>query len=244
MEEETSNHQADDQQRELADEPQEDHPDKSTIYVPNLPRETTKENLIPVFNTFGTIKEIQLKTQRRSKKKNAIVIFSNQHNARSAMLSLNGTTYRHRKNNIRMSKAKSFMSMKDQLDVPPVLPVDIPEMQNLTIKKKNKRKLDPDSNSQDDNGGHSKSHPCSDPSDNEIQTQTQLEDLDDKSIPPDPIALAQNLFMYWQQYLNFHEHMGNTESDTFAQATLNELSILVSENSPYTGVEEAMEEHM
>ena len=116
-------------------------------------------------------------------------------------------------------------------------------MQNLTIKRSNKRKFDPDSNSQDDNGGHSKSHPCSDPSDDEIQTQTQLEDLDDKSIPPDPIALAQNLFMYWQQYLNFHEHMENTESDTFAQATLDELSILVSENSPSTGVEEAMEEN-
>ena len=105
----------------------------------------------------------------------------------------------------------------------------------------NKRKLDPDSNSQDENGGHSKSHPCSDSSDDEIQTQTQLEDLDDKSILPDPIALAQNLFMYWQQYLNFHEDMENTESDTFAQATLNELSILVSENSTSTGMEEAME---
>jgi len=50
--------------------------------------------------------------------------------------------------------------------------------------------------------------------------------------------------MYWQQYLNFHEHMEETESDTFAQATIDELSILVSENSPYTGVEEAMEENM
>ena len=95
MEEEDSNQpqdQADDHQQELTEEPQEDHPDISTIYVPNLPRETTKEDLIPVFNSFGTIKEIQLKTLRRSKKKNAIVIFSNQHNARSAMLSLNGTT--------------------------------------------------------------------------------------------------------------------------------------------------------
>ena len=38
--------------------------------------------------------------------------------------------------------------------------------------------------------------------------------------------------------------MEETESDTFAQETINELSILVSENSPYTGLEEAMEEHM
>ena len=244
MEEEDSNQhqdQADDHQQELVERSQEDHPDVSTIYVPNLPRETTKEDLIPVFNSFGIIKEIQLKTLRRSKKKNAIVIFSNQHNARSAMLSLNSTTYKHRKNNVRMSRDKSFMSIGNQLDVPPVLPVDIPEMQNLTIKKNNKRKLVPDNNSLDVNGGHSQSHPCSDPSDEEVQTQTQFEDLDDKSTPPDPIALAQNLFMYWQQYLNFHIDMENTESDMFAQATLDELSILVSENSTSTEMEEKME---
>ena len=172
-----------------------------------------------------------------------------------------------------MSKAKSFMTMKNQPDVPPidpisrstesshsghlkteedlpsnrkgrVLPVDIPEMENLTIKRSNKRKFNPNDNSHDVDSGQSKLNPDSDPSDDEIQIRTQLEDLDDKSIPPDPITLAQNLFMYWQQYLNFHEHMEETESDTFAQETIDELSILVSENSPYTGVEEAMEENM
>ena len=140
-----------------------------------------------------------------------------------------------------MSRAKSFMSIENQLDVPPVLPVDIPEMQNLAIKKNNKRKLVPDNNSLNVNGGYSQSHPCSDQSDEEVQTQTQFEDLDDKSTPPDPIALAQNLFMYWQQYLNFHIDMENTESDMFAQATLDELSILVSENSTSTEMEEKME---
>ena len=233
--------QAEDQPQELAEEPQENHPDISTIYVPNLARESTKEDLIPVFNTFGAIKEIQLKTLRRSKKKNAIVIFSNQHSARSAMLSLNSTTYRHRKNNVRMSKAKSFLSIKNQLDAPPVLPVDIPEMQNLTIKKSNKRKLSLDDISHNGDGERSLSHPGSDPSDDEIQTHTQLEDLDAKSTPPDPIALAQNLFMYWQQYLNFHADIENTESDAFAQATLDELSILVSENAPPNIMEEKME---
>jgi hypothetical protein len=47
--------------------------------------------------------------------------------------------------------------------------------------------------------------------------------------------------MYWQQYLNFHIDMENTESDMFAQATLDELSILVSENSTSTEMEEKME---
>ena len=35
-----------------------------------------------------------------------------------------------------------------------------------------------------------------------------------------------------------------TESNTFAQETINELSILVSEYSPYTELEEAMEKQM
>ena len=172
-----------------------------------------------------------------------------------------------------MSKAKSFMAIKNQPDVPPINPigrsaehshsghlkteedppsnrkgrlllVDIPEMENLTIKRSNKRKFNPNYDSHDVDSEQSDFNPDSDPSDNEIQIQTMFEDQDDKSIPPDPITLAQNLFMYWQQYLNFHEHMEETESDTFAQETINELSILVSENSPYTGLEEAMEEHM
>ena len=114
-------------------------------------------------------------------------------------------------------------------------------MQNLTIKKSNKRKLSLDDISHNVDGEHSLSHPGSDPSDDEIQTHTQLEDLDAKSTPPDPIALAQNLFMYWQQYLNFHEDIENTESGAFAQATLDELSILVSENAPPDIMEEKME---
>ena len=67
MEEPTSNQlqdQADDQQEKLTDAPQDDHPDKATIYVPNLPRETTKESLKTVFDVFGTIRKIQLRTQR------------------------------------------------------------------------------------------------------------------------------------------------------------------------------------
>ena len=172
-----------------------------------------------------------------------------------------------------MSKNKSFMAMKDQPDVPPInplghivqnnhsghqetkkdppstmegklLPLDIPEMENLTIKRSNKRKLKPNYESHDVDSEQSDFNPDSDPSDNEIQVQTEFEDQDDKSIPPDPITLVQHLFMYWQQYLNFHEHMEETESDTFAQETINELSILVSEYSPYTELEEATEEHM
>ena len=172
-----------------------------------------------------------------------------------------------------MSKTKSFMAIKDHPDVPPInpighsaedshsehletekdppstiegrlLPVDIPEMKNLTVKRSYKRKFKPNNKIHEIDSEQSDFDPDSDPSDNEIQIQTKFEDQDDKSIPPDPITLAQNLFMYWQQYLNFHEHIEETEPGTIAQATIDELSILVSENSPSTGVEEAMEENM
>ena len=126
------------------------------------------------------------------------------------------------------------------------LPTDIPEMRNLTIKRSNKRKLKPNYDLQDMNNDQPDINPLtiSDPPDNEIQIQTQFNTQDDESLPPDPVTLAQYLFIYWQQGLHFHEHIEETESNTFAQETINELSILVSEYSPYTQLEEATEEQM
>ena len=72
----------------------------------------------------------------------------------------------------------------------------------------------------------------------------QFDTQDDESLPPDPVTLAQYLFIYWQQGLHFHEHIEETESNTFAQETINELSILVYEYSPYTELEEATKEQM
>ena len=115
--------QINDQHEQQMDVPQDDHPDKATIYVPNLPKETNKESLKTLFDIFGTLRKIQLRTQRRSKNKNAVIIFSNEHNARSAMLSLNASTYKHKKYNIRMSKNKSFMAFKNHPDVPPMTPL-------------------------------------------------------------------------------------------------------------------------
>ena len=126
------------------------------------------------------------------------------------------------------------------------LPTDIPEMRNLTIKRSNKRKLKPNYDLQDMNNDQPDINPLtiSDPPDNEIQIQTQFNTQDDESLPPDPVTLAQYLFIYWQQGLHFHEHIEETESNTFAQETINELSILVSEYSPYTELEEATKEQM
>ena len=126
------------------------------------------------------------------------------------------------------------------------LPTDIPEMRNLTIKRSNKRKLKQNYDSQKMNNDQSDLNPLtiSDPQDNEIQIQTEFDTQDDESLPPDPVTLAQYLFIYWQQGLHFHEHIEETESNTFAQETINELSILVSEYSPYTELEEATKEQM
>ena len=211
--------QINDQHEQQMDVPQDNDPDKATTYVPNLPKETSKESLKTLFEIFGTIRKIQLRTQRRSKNKNAVIIFSNEHNARSAMLSFNASTYKHKKYNIRMSKNKSFMAFKNHPDVPYInplghiaqnnhngqlntkkdppfaiknksLPADIPEMENLTIKRSYKRKLKPNYESHDVDIEQSDFNPLtdSDPSDNGIQIQTEFEVQDDKSLPPDPIT--------------------------------------------------------
>ena len=69
-----------------------------------------------------------------------------------------------------------------------------------------------------------------------VQIQTEFELQCDRSLPPDPSILAKYLFEYWEEYLNFHEHMVETESDIFAAEALNELSILVFESSPYSNL--------
>ena len=56
--------QINDQHEQQIDVPQDDHPDKATIYVPNLPRETNKESLKTLFDVFGTIRKIQLRYGR------------------------------------------------------------------------------------------------------------------------------------------------------------------------------------
>ena len=47
------------------------------------------------------------------------------------------------------------------------------------------------------------------------------------SLPPDPVNLANCLFAYWEQHLNFYEDVDRTNDGPFAIETINELSILV-----------------
>ena len=159
-----------DQSEDQVKDDHEDNPDKATIYVPDLSSDTTKKILMTLFKTYGTIKQIHLKIKKKSKGKNAIIVFSNQHNARSTTLSMNLTMYRDQKSNIQMSKKKSFLASQDKSTVSPitklcnmvqkmkedktdtndqdsndkkdqVTPIDIPEISNSTIKKSTKRKF-------------------------------------------------------------------------------------------------------
>ena len=58
-----------------------------------------------------------------------------------------------------------------------------------------------------------------------VQIQTEFELQCETSLPPDPSLTAQSLFKYWEEYLNFYEHIAETNDDTFAAETINELSI-------------------
>ena len=122
---------------------------------------------------------------------------------------------------------------KDQIN-----PMDILEISNLTIKKSTKRKLKQKMNLHD-NADTPSSLNLQEVSNNDqaeevVQIQSEFELQCDRTLPPDPSILARYLFEYWEEVLNFHEHMVDTESDTFAEETLNELSILVFKSSPYT----------
>ena len=158
------------QSEEQVKDAHEDDPDKATIYVPDLSKDTTKKGLMTLFKTFGTIKQSHLKIKKKSKGKNAIIVFSNQHNARSTMLSMNLTMYKDQESKIRMSKKRSFLAFRDKSTISPIAklcnmvqkmqdettntneqdstdkkdqitPTDIPEISNLTIKKSTKCKF-------------------------------------------------------------------------------------------------------
>ena len=60
----------------------------------------------------------------------------------------------------------------------------------------------------------------------EIHTEFELQ-CRMASLPPDPVNLANCLFAYWEQHLNFYEDVDRTSDGPFAIETINELSILV-----------------
>ena len=112
----------------------EDHQNKTTIYVPNLAKDSTKGNLLTLFRTFGPIKQIHFDAKHGPKGKDAIIIFSNPHNARSAMLSMNLTMFKYQELKICMSNKKGSLAIKNKPTISPIskLCTMVQEMQNAT----------------------------------------------------------------------------------------------------------------
>ena len=114
--------------------------------------------------------------------------------------------------------------------------MDIPEIDSLTIKKSNKRKLRSTNLQQDIPENQPDSDPryisnTDQPNIEEI-IQTEIQAPDDEHLPPDPIELAHSLFQYFQQYLQFYEDMNEHGFNMFAEDTITELSHLISQSSP------------
>ena len=65
------------------------------------------------------------------------------------------------------------------------------------------------------------------------ETQTEFEVQCSMLLPPSPRDLAQYLFQYWEEQLNFYEDIHRTKNGAFIIETINELSILAGNATPY-----------
>ena len=236
-----------------------------TIYVPDLPNYTTKENLSNLFAAFGPIQQIDLELHKNKKFQNASITFQNYHNARSAMSSLNGTLYRDKSLKIKMSRNRSFLSSKDQQNMSPLEnmtsmvqtmtgeprshstesdtetegknPTEVLAATNFNNKKGYKRKLK--ANKVVGNDAMKASRPnfeiilSTDQPEEQNDNQTEFEAQCNILLPPNPRDLAQYLFQYWEEQLNFYEDMHRTKNGAFIIETINELAILAGNATPY-----------
>ena len=78
----------------------------ATISVPNLTSNMTHNSLEKLFRNYGPIKKISIESSKKSTFRNGNITFFERCNARSAMISMNNTEYRHKKFNIVMSEKK------------------------------------------------------------------------------------------------------------------------------------------
>ena len=66
---------------------------------------------------------------------------------------------------------------------------------------------------------------------NEAQTEFSVQCS--MLLPPSPKDLAQSLFQYWEEHLDFYEDIHRTKNCAFIIETINELSILAGQATPY-----------
>ena len=242
----------------------EDH-HAGTLYVPDLPSYTTKQNLSKLFEVFGPLQCIDLELHKNKKFQNASITFQNHHNAKSAMSSLNGTLYKNKKLKIKSSKNRSFLASKKQHDRSPLEnmssmvqtmtgeprshstesdtetegknPTEVLAATNFNNKKGYKRKLK--ANKVVGNDAMKASRPnfeiilSTDQPEEQNDNQTEFEAQCNILLPPNPRDLAQYLFHYWEEQLNFYEDMHRTKNGAFIIETINELAILAGNATPY-----------
>ena len=108
---------------------------------------------------------------------------------------------------------------------------------NFTNKKGYKRKLK--GNKEVGNDAMKASRPnfeivlSNDQSEEWDETQTEFEVQCSMLLPPNPRDLAQYLFQYWEEHLNFYEDIHRTKNGAFIIETINELAILAGNATPY-----------
>ena len=233
----------------------------TTIYVPDLPIDTTEVDLMKSFRQFGPIQSINIQILPDSK--NASIRFTNYFKAKSAMSSMNGTMYKNKVCKIFMSKRRSFPEPKDLYTNSPLerlgkmvqnmpqsiehgttshteMETDIPEnigKEGATSKKNYKRKFKAHTNLEQNStkaARPSKESVISvDKTQQLTDSQSEVEAQNEASNQPDTQDIALQLFQHWEQNLNFHEDIHKTKNGAFITKITNELANVAGKATPY-----------
>ena len=213
----------------------------ATISVPNLTSNMTHNSLEKLFLNYGPIKKISIESSKKSRYRNANITFFEPCNARSAMISMNNTEYRHKKFNIVMSekKIKLLRDYQNRMEETPL--ENLTNMvQNLNGESSNLL-VDPET----ENACHDPEKETKVTTSMNVPTKSgckrkiksNLLDNSTKASKPDPIYLAHCLFAHWEEQLNFYEDVDRTKDHAFTMETINHLATLVDNASSHRQTE-------
>ena len=235
----------------------------TTIYVPDLPIDTTEADLLTSFKRFGQVQSISIQVLPESNAKNASITFTNYFKAKSAMSSMNGTMYKNKVCKVFMSKTRSFPKPKDLHTNSPLEKLG-KMVQNMPqpMERAATRLTETEANSQENIVGDMamskknykrkfKAHidlgrnltKASRP-DNElvlnvdntkqgVNLQSEVEVQNEVYDQPDTQDIALRLFQHWEENLNFHEDIHKTKNGAFIIKTINELADVAGKATPY-----------
>ena len=235
----------------------------TTIYVPDLPIDTTEADLLTSFKRFGQVQSISIQALPESNAKNASITFTNYFKAKSAMSSMNGTMYKNKVCKVFMSKTRSFPKPKDLHANSPLEKLG-KMVQNMPqpMERAATRLTETEANSQEnivsDMAMSKKNYKrkfkahidlgrnltkASRP-DNElvlnvdntkqgVNLQSEVEVQNEVYDQPDTQDIALRLFQHWEENLNFHEDIHKTKNGAFIIKTINELADVAGKATPY-----------